>query len=305
MKPDLDRYTGCLLGLALGDALGAPYEGGLLERALWKLLGRNAEGLPRWTDDTRMSLDLAESLLSCEQLDADDLAKRFAASYRWSRGYGPSTARLLKSIRRGRSWQEASRAVYPQGSYGNGGAMRSAVIALYMPGDVQRLVELSREQARVTHSHVLGMEGAVLIALAAQAMLAERTVAQTMDLLTQKITQPELLQPLTSARTLLTAAVQPSPRDVARQFGNGMTAQTSCVTALVLALSHLERNFDALLLAARQCGGDVDTISAMAGAIWGARNGARTLPDTPIEEREYIVTVASRLAQAALLGGTS
>jgi ADP-ribosylglycohydrolase len=44
-----DRVEGCLLGLALGDALGAPFEGGLAERLLWKLVGRTREGHMRWT----------------------------------------------------------------------------------------------------------------------------------------------------------------------------------------------------------------------------------------------------------------
>src|SRR5690349_18966772 len=121
----LDRCQGCLLGLALGDALGAPYEGGPLERLLWRLSGRTRQGEMRWTDDTQMSLDLAESLAEKGALDPDDLAQRFARSYHWSRGYGPGAAKLLKRIACGADWREANRSVYPAGSYGNGGAMRA------------------------------------------------------------------------------------------------------------------------------------------------------------------------------------
>ena len=64
MTPTADQAAGCLLGLALGDALGAPYEGGPLERGLWMLIGKTRSGHLRWTDDTRMSLDLAEVLLA-------------------------------------------------------------------------------------------------------------------------------------------------------------------------------------------------------------------------------------------------
>jgi ADP-ribosylglycohydrolase len=53
------------------------------------------------------------------------MAHRFARSYRWSRGYGPGAARLLKRIARGQDWESASVSVYPSGSYGNGGAMRA------------------------------------------------------------------------------------------------------------------------------------------------------------------------------------
>jgi len=103
--PTRDRFEGCLLGLALGDALGAPHEGGLLERCVWRLIGKTRQGEMRWTDDTQMSLDLAESLIAGGAVDPDDLARRFAGSYRWSRGYGPGAARILKRIGRGADWR--------------------------------------------------------------------------------------------------------------------------------------------------------------------------------------------------------
>ena len=59
-----ERFIGCVLGLATGDAMGAPYEGGPLERAIWRLIGKTRDGCSRWTDDTQMAIDLAESLLS-------------------------------------------------------------------------------------------------------------------------------------------------------------------------------------------------------------------------------------------------
>lgn len=126
-----DAYRGCLLGLALGDALGAPHEGGPLERLLWTVLGWTPRGERRWTDDTQMSLDLARSPLACDGLDLDHLAPAFAGSYRWSRGYGPGAAKLLKRIARGTPWREANRSVFEGGSFGNGGAMRAPVIGLY------------------------------------------------------------------------------------------------------------------------------------------------------------------------------
>ena len=64
MKLTLDQFAGCMLGLATGDALCAPHEGGLLERLVWRVIGRTSDGCLRWTDDTQMALDLAESLLS-------------------------------------------------------------------------------------------------------------------------------------------------------------------------------------------------------------------------------------------------
>ncbi len=64
----------------------------VLERAFWADR-QDPRRRVRWTDDTQMSIDLAESLLARGTLDPDDLAQRFAASYRWNRGYGPGAAR--------------------------------------------------------------------------------------------------------------------------------------------------------------------------------------------------------------------
>jgi poly(ADP-ribose) glycohydrolase ARH3 len=159
-------FVGSLLGLALGDAFGAPIEGGPLGRALWSVIGTTADGRLRWTDDTQMSLDLAESLISCRSVDQDDIARRFAQGYRWSRGYGRSTARILKLVRDGVHWRAAHTRVFRNGSFGNGGAMRAPVIGLFCAHDMERVAAHARETAVITHAHPLGQEAAVLVALA-------------------------------------------------------------------------------------------------------------------------------------------
>ena len=69
-----------MLGLAVGDALGAPHEGGMLERWLWHCLGRTRTGHMRYTDDTQMCRDLTEALLHHHGFIADAVAHREAAS---------------------------------------------------------------------------------------------------------------------------------------------------------------------------------------------------------------------------------
>ena len=290
-----DQFIGCLLGLALGDALGAPYEGGPLERALWRLIGRTGDGCARWTDDTRMSLDLAESLLAQGKLDQDDLARRFAASYAWRRGYGPSTARLLKRVRRGQPWAQAVKAVYPEGSFGNGAAMRAPVVALFYGADPARMLGATRASAVVTHAHPLGVEGAILVAVASQALLARATPAQVMAAAGIHCRTNDMLRRLDIATDWLTHDARPSAHEVAGQLGNGMTAATSCVTALYIGLRHIDARFEDLIAFTIACGGDVDTLAAMAGAMWGAYNGAARLPDVALEQRALLQATAQQL----------
>ncbi len=320
---DRDRFEGCLLGLALGDALGAPLEGGPLERLVWRLIGRTRQGEMRWTDDTQMSLDVAESLTEHGRIDPDDLARRFADSYRWSWGYGPGAAKLLKCIKGGADWQEANRSVFPDGSYGNGGAMRAAPIGLFFASRPRELADAARRAARVTHAHPLGEVGAVLVA----ASTASAALGESRDAVLAAATRhcvledssPEDSAPKDSApkdspqencakdpfRSRLELAKQwfdsgdaPSAQLIRQHLGNGIATTESCVTAIYCALRFAEEPFLEMQNFIASVGGDVDTIGAMAGAVWGAANGARRLPPEPLaklEQRERLVTVAAEL----------
>ncbi|MBF2053496.1 MAG: ADP-ribosylglycohydrolase family protein [Candidatus Sericytochromatia bacterium] len=300
--PSENAYRGCLLGLALGDAAGAPYEGGPLERALWGLLGHTRTGKHRWTDDTQMTLDLGESLLVCQGLNPDHLAEAFARSYRWHRGYGPGMARLLKRIRRGESWQQANRAVYPDGSFGNGAAMRAPVLALFYFSQPAELLAAARQSAEITHAHPLGVAGAVLLASATAALLRG---SSDLDFIAQAVkdaaapvfeTQWQEIQGWQAAGHL------PEARELARSLGNGMTAASSCMTALYLAWRFRALPFEDLLHFARRLGGDVDTLCAMSGALWGAANGAEALPQERLqrlEQLERLQALADALYQQA------
>ncbi len=288
----LDQTRGCLLGLATGDALGAPHEGGPLERAAWAVLGRCGEGA-RYTDDTQMSIDLAESFLAHGGIDQDDLARRFAESYRWSRGYGPGAARLLRRVRRGMPWREAARSVYPDGSFGNGAAMRAPVLALLLPHDARARDDAARRSAEVTHGHPLGIDGAVVLAAATSGFLARREPADILADIQRRCTTATA-EKLDLIDDLL-AEDAPEPAAVVGVLGNGITALTSCPTALYLALRFRDAPFDDLLRFAIGCGGDVDTIAAMAGALWGARRGCEALPEAGIEGRARLLDLADRV----------
>jgi poly(ADP-ribose) glycohydrolase ARH3 len=297
-----DRFQGCLLGLALGDALGAPFEGGLIERLLWRFIGRTSRGEIRWTDDTQMSLDIAKSLVEKGAIDTDDLARRFVSSYRWSRGYGPGTAKLLRLIGQGKDWRDVNHAIYPTGSFGNGGAMRAPVVGIFYADRPEELPHAVRESARVTHAHPLALEGALLVAIAtAEAGNGHRGCHLLYEPSAHCMTEPFKTR-LKIATSWLEEAIAPSPLDVSRQLGSGIAAAESCVTALYLAVRFMEEPYVNLLRFAQSCGGDVDTISAIAGALWGTANGASRLPKdllSRLEQRDRLVEAAIALYERA------
>ena len=290
------RLVGSMLGLAVGDAQGAPHEGGLLERWLWRCMGRTRTGHMRYTDDTQMCRDLTEALLHHHGFIADAVAHRFAHSYRWSRGYGPGAAQVLKRIRRGQPWQQARLQVFPNGSWGNGGAMRAPVAAWWTAADgAAATAALARAQAAITHAHALALDGAALIAVAVHmALRADLAMWNPVHWLVQ-VAQHANLQATDAWHARLTQSMAwlqapkstaPCAQEVAQQLGNGIAAVDSCVTALYIAARFATHDFDAMLRFVQQMGGDVDTIAAMAGSVYGALRGIDALPAHAIAQLE-------------------
>ena len=295
-----DQYKGCLLGLSMGDALGAPFEGGPLERVLWRLIGKTSTGRSRWTDDTQMTLDLAESILDHGRIIPEKLACKFATSYRWSRGYGPSTSKILRKIRKSGAWSPTSASVmHSGGSYGNGAAMRSSVLALFFPHTREKIVDSACTSARVTHTHPLGVEGAVMISVVTQSILKKSTTENVLSSLGDYVASPEMVSRISQVDQWLRKNDNISPREVARTLGNKSSAHESCPTAIYVALKHIDLDFATMIDFVRKCGGDVDTIAAMSGSIWGVANGSSMLPKIDIEKSEFIESLALRIHQFA------
>lgn len=224
MNTSVDQYHGCMLGLALGDALGAPFEGGLIARSLWRLIGKTRDHSPRWTDDTQMSLNVANVLLQHEAIDQDRLAELFADSYTWSRGYGPGTARQLRLINKGIYWREARSRIFGNGSFGNGAAMRTPPVALLFCNDFERLMSETRKAAEITHAHPLAIQGAWAVAIAVYFALQGQHYSEMWALLQEHCNSPVFLSKIGLARGWLDSNAAITNAEVASLLGNGMTA---------------------------------------------------------------------------------
>jgi len=293
----LDAARGALLGTFVGDALGMPFEGEASAAIPARLEMAEARlGRGTYTDDTQMAIALAESLLACDGLDEEHLARAFVDAYDSRRGYGRGTRTVLGLIADGVPVADAAREAFaPDGSLGNGAAMRVAPVAVRYAGDGAALLDAARRSARVTHAHDVAVDAAAAQAAAIAAALrgddilrAARDAAAT----------AELRDALAEAETLL--ARRPSPETVAAALGNGFTAHESVPAAIYAAAAHA-RFEDAVTFAVR-CGGDTDTIGAMAGAIAGAREGAAAIPARWLDAledghkgRTHVAALAERL----------
>jgi poly(ADP-ribose) glycohydrolase ARH3 len=287
-----DRFVGSLLGLALGDALGAAHEGGVVGQAVWWLLGVGQGDLLRWTDDTEMALGLAKSLIEKRGLDADHLARTWAESADWKRGYGPGARKLLARIRKGEDWHVANRAIFPDGSFGNGAAMRAAPLGLFFHRDQEALMRAAELASSITHAHPLGVEGGVLIARSTAMAL---TGGLDLEKLRETCRNDEFREQLKVAQQAMDRAA------VRRRLGMGIEAHRSAVTAVYVA-SHF-REFVPMIDFIISMGGDTDTVGAMAGGIFGARFGTAALPQEALErleERGWIESTARKLHAVAM-----
>jgi poly(ADP-ribose) glycohydrolase ARH3 len=307
-------FAGSLLGAFCGDALGMPAEG--MSRAdLRSRFGvlRDLEGgrLPRgsYTDDTQMTVALAESLLRRRKFDGPDLARTFEAAYEPRRGYGPGTRKAIEMIRMGIGWEEVGPNVFEGGSFGNGAATRVAPVGLLYHEDPERCGLAARDAARVTHSHELGMEGANLQAqaVAMAARLAGRSLSPVGFLKAVgdhvKMHGGPFRGKLTVAERLLEGNA--TPEQVIADLGHGVAAIDSVPTAIYAFARHAF-SFEEAVVYAVNLGGDADTLGAMTGAIAGAYHGEDAIPARWLDAleggakgRDHVRALARRLAAFA------
>jgi len=135
-EPSTPKHAarGALLGAACGDAMGAPFEG---SRAVSRILVENwmtSARAMRYTDDTALTLVLARHLItSGGMIEEDRLARDFAEEWQSEpdRGYGAGPPRIFRAVLSGENWGSVARSAFQgTGSWGNGGAMRVAPVAL-------------------------------------------------------------------------------------------------------------------------------------------------------------------------------
>jgi len=296
----VDRAVGALVGTFTGDALGMPFEGRHLgDIPVEPEMIEARRGRGTYTDDTQMMIALAESLLDGDEVDERRLAQSFLDAFDADRGYGRGTREVFDRWRAGVPVTDAAHELFDgEGSRGNGAAMRIAPVAVRFADDPPRLVVEAARSARLTHTHPVGVDAAVVQAAVVGAALRGDDL---LDTARATATTAEMRDTVEVAAEL--AATRPDPAEVHRQLGSSSDACESVSASLCAAVCH--ERFEAAVRFAVRLGGDTDTTAAMTGAIVGARDGAATIPTRwldALEEgprgRGYVEQLAVRLAEA-------
>ncbi|TYB51835.1 ADP-ribosylglycohydrolase family protein [Nonomuraea sp. PA05] len=276
MNP-VQRAIGAVVGSAVGDALGAPFEfgpaGAFSSRFPVPGAGGEMAGGGGWdageaTDDTQMAVHIAESLLERGGLDLPDIFARFQ---QWAadepKDIGLQTEDVLT---RGLPWDQAATAHYRTShrAAGNGALMRATPSAVYFARDGrQATMEAARRITALTHGDPAAWEGTAIFH----------------DLIRVTLNGTNPLDDL--AQTL--AAVHPDHRrryatvldptwhpSQATEF-NG--AVWPCLGSAVWAL-RTTCSYESAVRAAIDLGGDTDTVAAVTGGLAGAVYGPSAIP---------------------------
>ncbi len=312
----LQRALGAIIGAAVGDALGAPFEFGPPGRysqtfpqpvtgGTGELIGGGAFGWApgEFTDDTQMAVLLAESLLRRGGLDLDDLFATFAFWARTAADVGTTTSAALSQPSR-RAAQAAMLRRTDHRAASNGALMRVFPLAVaFLQQDLDVTIGAALAQGALTHPPASCWGAAIGAALIRLAILGEDPFAGIEGLLDRL--PPELAP-------AFAGVLDPAWLPEQGRSDNGSVL--GCLGQAVWSARGAGSFADAVIRAI-DLGGDTDTVACVAGALAGARFGFQNIParwrtfvhgsvDTPSGTVRYTQADLQDLARR-LLGGRS
>jgi ADP-ribosyl-[dinitrogen reductase] hydrolase len=297
-----ERYRGALLGLACGDALGAPVS--FCKRGSFApLTGMVGGGFfqlepGQWTDDTSLAMCLAESLVECEDFDPADQLVRYArwfAKGHWSSrphafDVGKTTEAAITAFL---ATGELHGAPDDPGSAGNGSIMRLAPVALRYYPSLDDVVRFAAESSRTTHRAAECVDACRVLGFALCKLLAGADRATFLDGAAAVAQTPRLAR-------IAAGSFLRKPR-------SRISSSGYCVHSLEAALWCFCRSdsFEEALLLAANLGNDADTVSAITGQLAGAHHGVRAIPPgwlATLHRKQDIAFLANCLLQLARRG---
>lgn len=289
-----DKVSGCLLGLAIGDTLGMPFEGyrNITKEDIMFFKGR-------YTDDTQMMIGIIETLIEKNGFDPAYCAQRFVENFEPYRGYGGRIYGIMDKLRKGYRWDEVG-----TDSFGNGCCMRIAPIGLFYANDINALIENARLSSIITHKDKEAVWAAILFAYAVSVSFKMALNKQKIEKqkFIQTICKPfdktKIVKELEKYKNLNTDDIS---KNISRVYGCGVMAIKS-VPCAIYSFLH-SKDFEQAVTNAILCGGDTDTVGAMTGALAGSFYGISNIPEKYInilEEsdkgKSYILNLSKKLS---------
>lgn len=295
-----EKYIATLIGCGIGDALGMPVEGfkkGTIQRKVGKItdfissISKYTRGLEKgeYTDDTILTLAIAESIAEKKCLDFNHIIKKQIKAYeeyklpegKTKGGFGGSTIKAFEKIKSGISPLESG----VESGLGNGVCMKISPIGLYMDTDQEsnyKILEIIRLIGESTHKDkravAAGMVQADAIFNLLQNDLTKEEFVDYLICSSETYEQPFNKKFLPEKGTLLDRLkwVQES-KDTTEEkayekLGNACSAIESYPFTIFMFQKYWDKPLEGLIETVNW-GGDCDTTGAMYGALAGAKNG--------------------------------
>lgn len=304
---DRDRSLGAILGLAVGDALGAPFEGmaaaELREAAGGEVTemvgGGRLELRPgQGTDDTEMTICLARALIGSGGFDPATTLGEYTAWYQGEPvGIGNTVGAVLAEVAAGTPASEAAHRHHERSggmSAGNGALMRTTPIGLAFAGNDRALRDATLEDAALTHYDPLAGKAALL-----HNQIVSWLLTQGPDAVAHELRDASWLDERIEDVVVPASA---GVRDPAERMAAEHGAYSLAALAVGLAAYFTADSFEAGLVWAVNLGGDCDTNGSVAGALLGARFGASAIPARwleALERREDLEVLHGHLVKLA------
>jgi len=297
-----ERFSGCILVGATGDAYGSAFEN---QAAAASSGTYYPFGKPRpkqhWglTDDTQLTLATCEAILERGGVSAESIAGHFRSYHQAKKltGLGGSTLKALNDLAAGAHWSQAGR----RGEYaaGNGAAMRIAPLAFIGPGLNRLQIE---EVSRITHYNDEAYAGALAVVLSLRAILSgtSNEMEQLLHLVAEQLPDTRVRDRLLELQALPPTI---SLAEVAARFGAGGYVVESVPLALLAASRVQQLGIERMFVELAAAGGDTDTNCSIAGQLAGALLGPAALPDSlsqqlrQLPEYPWILEVTRRFQQ--------
>lgn len=291
-----DRFRGCLLGLAVGDAVGTTLE--FKPRGTFAPLTDMVGGGPfalqagQWTDDTSMALCLATSLVAKQGFDARDQMNRYVNWY--EHGYLSSTGRCFDIGNTTRAalhhYQQTgdpfSGSIHPN-TAGNGSLMRLAPVPLFYYPDREKMRHYAAESSRTTHAAAACLDACRLFAdMLYLALAGHDKEAVLNDSDPDIVTEPAI-------QAIATGSYRQKTMNQIRGSGYVVDSLEAALSCFWQTDSYREA-----VLAAANLGDDADTTAAICGQIAGAYYGLSGIPFSWLEKltlRQEITSLADQL----------
>ena len=288
-----DRIVGCILGGAIGDAFGGPYEGQCPPIRI------EPHTVLRVSDDTQLTLATCQAIVDSGHLEPGRIATEFAVWFRQRRlrGLGASTLKALQELAAGGHWAPVGRK--GEMAAGNGAATRIAPLAFLLEPCDHASRQTIRDICRITHHHDEAYCGALAVLIAISLAYSGAWEGGT-----GMLCEVAAHLPNSAVRDRLNQLSSDFNHASLADVGRHRGATGYVIESVPLALAAAERvgalGFAEVIEQVIMIGGDTDSIAAMAGQICGTYLGHQGLPQdwlARITELEEIMLTAAGFAE--------